>query len=109
MFKKNMLFGLFGTIICIGGMTIIPIVSQKIKQLDINKLDLETKLRNLQNKYNSSFKDTDTYKDIKTIETKPEINMISIEDAIEQGYTLDTFNLSKKKDIRKYEIKPLME
>jgi len=108
MFKKNMLFGVFGTIICIGGMTIIPIASQKIvKQLDIKKLDLETKLRNLQNKYNSSFKDTD--KDIKTIETNPDITMISIEDAIEQGYTLDTFNLSEKKDTRKYEIKPLMD
>jgi len=110
MFKKKMLFGVFGTIICLGGMTIIPIASQKIvKQLDIKKLDLETKLRNLQNKYNSSFKDTDTYKDIKTIENKPEIRMIPIEDAIEQGYTLDTFNLGEKKDTCKYEIKPLME
>ena len=50
MFKKNLLLGVFGTIICIGGITIIPIASQKIKQLDTKKLDLESKLRNLQNK-----------------------------------------------------------
>ena len=107
MFKKNLLLGVFGTIICIGGMTIIPIASQKIKQLDTKKLDLESKLRNLQNKYNSFDKDKD--KDIKTIENKPEIKMISIEDAIKQGYTSDTFNLSENKDTRKSEIKPLME
>jgi hypothetical protein len=112
MFKKNLLLGVFGTIICIGGMTIIPIASQKIKQLDTKKLDLESRLRNLQNKYNSSDKDKDKDKDIKTIENKPEIIMISIEDAIEQGYTSDTFNLSennKNKDTRKSEIKPLMD
>lgn len=107
MFKKNLLLGVFGTIICIGGMTIIPIASQKIKQLDTKKLDLESKLRNLQNKYNSFDKDKD--KDIKTIENKPEIKMISIEDAIKQGYTSDTFNLSENKDTRKSEIKPLMD
>jgi len=109
MFKKNLLLGVFGTIICIGGMTIIPIASQKIKQLDTKKLDLESKLRNLQNKYSSSDKDKDKDKDIKTIENKPEITMISIEDAIEQGYTSDTFNLSENKDTRKSEIKPLMD
>ena len=107
MFKKNLLLGVFGTIICIGGMTIIPIASQKIKQLDTKKLDLESKLRNLHNKYNSFDKDKD--KDIKTIENKPEIKMISIEDAIKQGYTSDTFNLSENKDTRKSEIKPLMD
>ena len=111
MFKKNLLLGVFGTIICIGGMTIIPIASQKIKQLDTKKLDLESKLRNLQNKYSSSDKDKDKDKDkdIKTIENKPEITMISIEDAIEQDYTSDTFNLSENKDTRKSEINPLMD
>ena len=107
MFKKNLLLGVFGTIICIGGITIIPFASQKIKQLDTKKLDLESKLRNLQNKYNSSDKDKD--KDIKTIENKPQITMISIEDAIEQGYTSDTFNLSENNKIDISEIKPLID
>ena len=109
MFKKNLLLGVFGTIICIGGMTIIPIASQKIKQLDTKKLDLESKLRNLQNKYKDKYKDKDKDKDIKTIENKPEITMIDIENAIEQGYTSDTFNLSENKDTRKSETKPLMD
>ena len=110
MFKKNLLLGVFGTIICIGGMAIIPIASQKKKLLDTKKLDLESKLKNLQNKYNSSDKDKD-----KDIENKSEITMISIEDAIKQGYTSDTFNLrenNKNKDTRKIdisEIKPLMD
>ena len=113
MFKKNLLLGVFGTIIFIGGITIIPIASQKMKQLDTKKLDLESKLRNLQNKYNSfdknKDKDTDTDTDIKTIENKPEITMISIEDAIEQGYTSDTFNLSENNKIDISEIKPLID
>ena len=99
MFKKNLLLGVFGTIICIGGMAIIPIASQKKKLLDTKKLDLESKLKNLQNKYNSSDKDKD-----KDIENKSEITMISIEDAIKQGYTSDTFNLrenNKNKDTHK--------
>jgi len=109
MFKKKMLLGVFGTIICIGGITIIPIASQKIQQLDTKKLDLESKLRNLQNKYNSFDKDKDTDTDIKTIENKPEITMISIEDAIEQGYTSDTFNLSENNKIDISEIRPLID
>ena len=113
MFKKKILLGIFGTIICIGGMTLIPIASHKIKQLDTKdasiEAKIESKLRNLQNKYNPSNKNKEK---IKTIENSPIITMISIEDAIQKGYTSDTFDLCKNKDTLKIdisEIKPLMD
>ena len=89
MFKKKILLGIFGTIICIGGMTLIPIASHKIKQLDTKdasiEAKIESKLRNLQNKYNPSNKNKEK---IKTIENSPIITMISIEDAIQKGYAI---------------------
>jgi predicted PurR-regulated permease PerM len=115
MFKKKILLGIFGTIICIGGMTLIPIASHKIKQFDTKdpliEAKIESKFRNLQNKYNPSNKNKEKEK-IKTIENSPIITMISIEEAIQKGYTSDTFDLSKNKDTLKIdisEIKPLMD
>ena len=102
MFKKKKLLGLVGSIICIGGvgMTIMPNEKKKGK-------DLVSKLRKLQKKYNSFATD------IKTIENTPKITMVSLEDAIEHGYTSDTFNLlENNKGIRKIDIsetKPLMD
>lgn len=99
---RNLLLGIVGTIICVGGVAAIQDPSLILDKNNFKK-NVESKFIDFKNLFQSK----------KNIDE--ELEMISIQDAIEGGYTSETFNLEENisnKDNRKIDIsgvKPFMD